>query len=367
MELMSFSFPKWSHSMPPSKPTFRLFGLNGSLPYAEKVAAHLGVSLAAIKTKKFSDGEVLACADENVRNCDCYIIFSPYTDESQTVNDKVMQTLILIHALRKASARTVTWVKQAPAYDRQDRKSKPREGVTTQLMGMLLDAVYLDRLITLDPHSKVATDNQIRRGQVDVLSARKILADAVVQVIDDPSRLVIQSPDTGGLERTKLFRRSLEKRLSKKFGRKVTIPLSYFDKEHAEEQETVTGDLIVGHVRGCDVLVLDDICSTGGTIETNRQAIDLNGGRLRYAAFSHGYFTSKFDKRRNRIITADEHFEGVEHIWVTDSMGCDYPWRLRGRDEFLRRVHMVDTSELVARALWETDNGGSINSLLSDD
>lgn len=343
---------------------FRLFGINGSIPYAQKVAEHLGVPLGKVKEKHFSDGEVLACPDENVRNCDCYFILDPYTDESLSVNDKMMMTFIFIHALRKASARSVTWIKRPPAYDRQDRKTKPREPVTTQMLGMIYDALYLDRLITLDPHSLVATNNNLRRGNVDVLQGRKVMADAIVEYIDDPDRLVIQAPDEGAVNRhVKPARRSLEKRLSQKFGRQIRIPMTYFDKEHAEEQEQVTGDLIIGNVKDKDVLIWDDMIGTGGTVAQNRQAIELNGGRLKYVVATHGYFTSKNVKFRNYPVTADENFKGVEHIFVTDSME---PWRMNDKPEFLNRLHIVDTSKFLADVLSQTDMGGSINSLLED-
>jgi ribose-phosphate pyrophosphokinase len=356
---------------PKVKKRFRLFGINGSIPYASKVAEHLGVPMAAVKEKHFTDGEVLACPNDNVRNCDCYFIFDPYTDLDLSVNDKLMMTWIFIHALKKASARSVTWIKRPPAYDRQDRKTKPREPVTTQVMGMIMDALYLDRLITLDPHSLVATNNNLRRCNVDVLQARKVLADAIVQHIDDPDKLVIQAPDEGAVNRhVKPARRSLEKRLSEKFGRKIRIPMSYFDKEHAEEQEDK------------DVLVWDDMFGTGGTVRQNREAIELNGGRLRYAVATHGYFTEKKDKTTGKVTHAYENFEGVEHVFISDSMGCSIPWRLNPDNiplgweyeaqkkaelrEFLKRLHVVDTSRFMADVLCETSKGGSINTLLSD-
>jgi ribose-phosphate pyrophosphokinase len=324
------------------------------------------VKLAPIQNWQFSDGEVFACAGEgpegSVRGMDCYILHDPFTDETMTVNDKLMQTFVLIHALRKASAKTVSWVERPPAYGRQDRKDKARRVATTQMMGMILDALRLDRLILVDPHSKVAADHELRYGIVDVLECRKLIADALVPYIDDPDRLVIQQPDTGGAERTEAVRSSLEKRLSEQFKKKVRIPLAYFNKKHSDEQETVTGDLIVGDVRGKDVILVDDIIATGGTIKVNREAIELNGGRLRYVAATHGYFTTKTDKKTGRKISAAEHFEGIEHVFVTDSVD---PWRIKGQELF-NRLHIIDTSAFVAQSLWETDNDGSINSLLVD-
>lgn len=357
--------------MQPSRDTFRLFGINGSMSYAKKVADHLGVPLIPIREKQFSDGEVMACPDENVRGCDCYFILDPYSDPKMTVNDKIMMAFVFIDALRRASARSVIWVKRPPAYDRQDRKTKPREPVTTGMMGKLLDSLYLDRLITLDPHSLVATNNMLRRGNVDVLQARQVMADAIVAYIDNPDDLVIQAPDEGAVNRhVKPARKSLEKRLSAKFGKEIRIPMTYFDKEHAEDQEEVTGDLIIGDVKGKKVIVWDDMFGTGGTVDINRRAIEVNGGKLYIAVATHGYFTMK----KNR--SADQNFDGVEHIFITDSMDGETPWRLdpvkmdgEGRKlakSFLDRLHVVDTSKFMAEVLWETDNGGSINKLLQD-
>lgn len=342
-----------------SKESFRLFGLNGSLPFAKKVADHLGIELSAVTSRHFSDGEVLACAGENVRNRDCYIIYSPYTDEHFSINDKLIQVFMLVEALREASARSVTWVKQAPAYDRQDRKTKPREPIATKVMGCILDSLYLDRIITLDPHNLVATQNSMRRTRVDVLQARKPMADAIVPYIEDPSKLVIQAPDSGGINRTKEARKSLEKRLG------VEIPLAYFDKEHAEEQEKVTGNLIVGDVRGKDVLVWDDIIGTGCTIKQNKLAIEMNGGNLKYVVATHFYGTTKFDRNLNRDVYAWENLKNIDHIFCSDSMCSEIPWRIKG-SPIENNIHVVDLSLFIAKALCETDKGGSINDLLKD-
>ena len=334
----------------------RIFGLNGSKPYAIKVARQLDANLAAHTEKYFDDDESYIKSDTNVRDCDVYIIAGLYSDEKQKINEKLVNLLWFIGSLRDASARRVTAVIPYFGYARQDRKTKSREPITTKYMAMCFEAVGVDRLLTIDIHNLSAFQNSFRIP-VDNLDPVRLFLDYIccsadsndpLEHIDDPvnqyaDNLVVLSPDIGGMSRCGILQSALQKRLG------VDIPLAIFDKRRSEGK--VLGSRIIGDVKDKHVIIFDDMIASGSTAAKAADAVETAGGHLYAFYATHGLFTGN----------AYENLSKVKRVIVADTIP---PWRTKGQN-WGNRLFSVPTTRLVAQAIRRThEEGGSISDLL---
>lgn len=337
----------------------RIFGLNGSKNYAAKVANYLDTSVAKHIEEYFDDDESYARSVENVRDCDAYVIAGLYSDAKQKVNEKLVNLMWFIGSLRDASVRRVTAVIPYMAYARQDRKTKSREPITTKYMAQVLEAVGVDRLVTIDIHSLSAYNNA-NRLPADNLDCVKLFTDYVCGGIggdgqqiehhvdsplwDNSKDLVVLSPDIGGMSRCAVFQSALEKRLQ------VEIPLAIFDKRRVDG--AVTGSRIIGNVKGKRFLLFDDMIASGSTVAKAVEAAERDGGELYAVCATHGLFTGK----------ASENLAKVKRLIISDTIP---PWRLK-LDEWKDRLHIVPTDRLIAKAIRRThEEGGSLSDLLT--
>jgi len=319
-----------------------LFALGESREFGERVAAALGMPLGKHEERNFEDGEHKIRPLENVRGGDVFIIQSLYGEPGKSANDKLCRLLFFIGALKDASAARVTAVLPYLCYARKDRKTKPRDPVTTRYIACLLEAVGTDRVVTLDVHNLAAFENAFRCA-ADHLEAKKLFVDHFFPRIgSDP--VVVVSPDVGGVKRAEQFRQALSRRLGREAGG------AFLEKYRSAG--VVSGDAVVGDIEGRVAIIVDDLISTGGTIARAVAACGRRGAKAVYAAASHGIFVG--DAAR---LLADP---GLERLVVTDTIP---PFRL---DAALVRTKLtvLDTAALFAEAIRRIHGGGSIVELL---
>ncbi len=234
---------------------------------AQEICAYLGIALGELTLYNFSDGENYCQIDENVRGADVFIV----QPTCSPVNDHVMELLILLDAFRRSSASRITAVLPYYGYARQDKKDKPRVPITAKLMADLLTAAGADRILTMDLHA--AQIQGFFNIPVDHLFAAPVILDAIRKLgLDD---LMIVSPDVGGVTRA----RAIAKRLG--------ASLAIVDKRRTGKNETEVLN-VIGDVEGRDVLILDDIIDTAGTLIQAEEALRRGGARRTYAAAVHG-------------------------------------------------------------------------------
>lgn len=352
----------------------RLFGTDGFEDFARKVAKSIGTTLTQRQEKLFCDDEPYIKSstgrEGNVRNADCYIIGSLFSDNKQSVNDKFVKLLFFSGSLKDAGAARITLVLPYLAYQRQDRKTESRAGIYTSYSSRLLETMQVDRLITMDVHNLAATQSAMSmRVLFDNLEAKNPLADFICGgydkegmsidyhvpnplfkdfVIDSKENdIVILAPDSGGLGRAKKFRNEIENRL--KLNNK--IPVLHLDKERKASGELKNSGEINGDVAGKRVIVYDDIIASGGTIKLCCEAVKKYGGEIWAVCATHGIFTEK----------ANENLKSVDRLVVTDTV---LPINLN-KEEWKNRLFICRTTQLFAEAIKRTHyEGGSISELL---
>ena len=321
-----------------------LFALEASRAWAEPVAARLGVPLAAHEERAFEDGEHKVRPLVNVRGRDVYVVESLHGDAAQTVDAKLCRLLFFIGALKDAAAGRVTAVVPYLGYARKDRKTKPRDPVTTRYVAALFEAVGTDRIVTLDVHNLAAYQNAFRCGTDHLEAAGLFVAHFAPRLGGKPVAVV--SPDAGGIKRAEAFRLRLEAALGQ--------PVAAAFAEKHRSAGVVSGELLVGDVAGRCAIVLDDLVATGGTLARTAAACRALGATEVHAAATHGLFVG--DAAR---VLADE---ALASLVVTDSVP---PFRLPAgpvRDKLV----VLPTADLFAEAIRRIHAGGSIVDLLAE-
>ncbi|MFN7085695.1 MAG: ribose-phosphate diphosphokinase [Burkholderiales bacterium] len=319
-----------------------LFALEESRGFGERVAAGVGIALARHEERQFEDGEHKTRALDNVRGKDVFVIQSLYGEPGRSANDKLCRLLFFIGALKDASAARVTAVLPYLCYARKDRRTKPRDPVTTRYLACLLEAVGTDRVVTLDVHNLAAFENAFRCA-TDHLEATRLFLDYFAPRIGDDA-VVVVSPDIGGVKRAEQFRQALSRRLGRETGG------AFLEKYRSAG--VVSGQAVVGDVEGKVALIVDDLISTGGTIARAVAACRQRGAKAVYAAATHGIFVGNAAS-----LVADP---GLERLVISDTIP---PFRL---DAALvqRKLAVLDTAPLFAEAIKRIHGGGSLVELL---
>ena len=241
---------------------------NSSKELAQQIADYIGVPLGNCEVGTFSDGEISVNMNETVRGCDVFVVQST----NSPVNENLMELLIMIDALKRASAGRITAVIPYYGYARQDRKAKARDPITAKLVANLITAAGADRVLTMDLHAA-----QIQ-GYFDIpldhLQGGKILADYFNQKkIED---LVVVSPDLGSVTRSRKFANGLD----------GDVPLAIIDKRRPKANVCEIMN-IIGDVKDKNVILLDDMIDTAGTICNAANALKEFGAKEVYACCTH--------------------------------------------------------------------------------
>ena len=305
-----------------------------SMELGSKIAEKLELSLTDAGLKTFTDGEVYCRYQESIRGADLFIVQSICGSEREglTVNDALMELLVMIHAARLASAHRIIAVTPWYGYSRQDKKSAPREPITARLVAETLEAAGIDRLVTMDLHA-----GQVQgffSKTVDHMTAMPILTQYVQDQLGHREDLVIIAPDAG---RVKLVR---------KFAQKVGAPYALMEKERPAQQVAEIG-YVIGDVKGKTAVIVDDIIDTGGTLAAAAQTVLDEGAKKVYAVASHGLFSgSAFE-----ILSASP----LAGIVVTDTV----PLR-DGAPGMIRQLTCADILEDTIRRIFTDDSVSEI-------
>ncbi|TDT41741.1 ribose-phosphate pyrophosphokinase [Halospina denitrificans] len=314
------------------------FALDSELGH--RVAEQAGIAVAAHEQRWFEDGECKLRALESVRDHDVYLLASLHGDTERSVPDRLMQTLLLLGALRDAGAARLTVLLPYLCYARKDRRTKPRDPVSTRHVAALFEAVGTDRVLTLDVHNLAAFENAFRIG-TDHLTAAPVLASHLLPNLSE--NIVVISPDVGGIKRAELFRGVLAEQLGRE-------PGSGFMEKH-RSAGVVSGERLVADVAGCDVILVDDLISSGGTLARAARACREQGAARILAAATHGVFSPEADR-----VLSDSELDGVV---VTDTVPASRP----GRRIEWEGLEVVSVAPLLADALRRLAEGGSLTEL----
>lgn len=321
----------------------QLFALEASRAFGERVATALGVALGRHEERGFEDGEHKGRPLVPVRGQDVYVLQSLHGGPADSPNDKLCRLLFFIGAVRDAGAARVTAVVPYLAYARKDRRTQPRDPITTRYVAQLFEAVGTAAVITLDVHNIVAFENAMR-CRTEHLDSRALFAPRLIELIRE-NPVVVASPDPGGVKRAQLFREMFEKRLERPVG------AAFMEKRRA--LGVVAGDLLVGDVAGTAVILVDDLISTGGTMRRAAETCLTHGATRVLAVAAHGLFTGNAAEAMAS--------PALERTLITDTVP---PFRLPP-DLLGGRIEVVSAAPLFAEAIRRCHEGGSISALLS--
>lgn len=306
-------------------PRFKVAAGRSNPALSNKVAQALGIELADTTIRNFSDGELWAKYEENVRGIDLFVIQSTFSP-----TDNLMELLILIDAAKRASAKRVTAVIPYFGYARQDRKDQPRVAITAKLIANLLTRAGADRIITIDLHS--AQIQGFFDLPLDHLYASPVLIKALKQYNFD--NLVFASPDVGGV------------RTARAYAQKLDGGLVLVDKRRPEANKAIITN-VIGEVKDKNVIIVDDMIDTGGTFVNCATELKNRGAKSVTGVTVHGVFSGK-------ALEKIEKSDAVDKIIVTDTIP---------QKNVLDKMQVVSVGELLAEAIIRTHDNRSISSL----
>jgi ribose-phosphate pyrophosphokinase len=307
----------------------KLVSGNSNRPMAEAIAASLNTPLTKCLVRRFADMEVFVEVEENVRGDDMFVVQST----SFPANDHLMELLIIIDALRRASARRVTAVIPYFGYARQDRKPGPRTPISAKLVANLIERAGADRVLTVDLHA-----GQIQ-GFFDIPTDNLFAAPVMMRDIKenfDCSKVTVVSPDVGGVVRA----RGLAKRIG--------APLAIVDKRRDRPGESEVMN-IIGDVEGHSCVLVDDIVDSGGTLCNAAEALLAQGATDVSAYITHGVLSGGAVAR----ITSSK----LRELVVTDSIQATEAVRVS------RNIRVMSIAPLIGEAIGRTAREESVSSL----
>jgi ribose-phosphate pyrophosphokinase len=272
-----------------TKKRLALLAGRSNLPLAEEIAAELSVELGHPNLVEFANGEIYSRLGENVRGADVFIIQTHGSTEEHSVNDMIMEQLIMIDAARRASAKRITAVIPNYGYARQDRKAENREPITAKVVANMFAAVGTNRLMSVDLHS-----GQIQGffdGPVDHLTAMPVIVDYIKENL--PADLVVVSPDAGRVK------------VAERYTNILNADLAIVHKRRVKGvKNTVEAVEIVGDVEGRTCVIIDDMIDTGGTLCAAAEQLKERGAGDIYALATHGVLSGPaIDRFKNSVIS----------------------------------------------------------------
>ena len=314
----------------PGKKKMLVFSGSSNTELAQKVATNLGTELAEVERKSFASGEIYLRLADSVRGADCFVMQS----HSGDINKTIMEQLLLVDALKRASAKRITAVLPFYPYSRQDKKALPREPISARLIGDMFVAAGVDRLVSIDLHTQ-----QIQ-GFVDQpfdhLTAMPLFVDYFKEKFNEPISII--SPDAGGVKRATTFAKHLEAYVG--FVHKKRDP-----KIHNE----VKSFTVIGEVEDRHAILLDDIIDTGGTIAAASRILKERGALSVNVAATHGIFS---DGSVEVLQDAP-----IDNIVVTDTL------LQNGNSSQLGNVEVLSVSTIIANALTSIFTDDSVSAL----
>lgn len=305
----------------------KVFSGNANPELAKEICDYLKISLSMVEVRRFSDGEIFIEIGENVRGTDVFII----QPTCSPVNDHLMELVIMVDALRRASARRITAVLPYYGYARQDRKVAPRVPISAKVVAEMLMAVGVRRVLCMDLHA-----GQIQgffNIPVDHLYAAPVLIKYIQEHFDD---VIMVSPDAGGVERTRAFAKRLK------------CGLAIIDKRRDRPNECEAMH-VIGDVKGKVAILMDDMVDTAGTLCNGAATLLRNGASEVHACCSHPVLSGPAVER----ITESE----IKSLVVTNSIPLSEEAKACGK------IKSLSVSALLAEAIHRIHNEDSVSSL----
>ena len=312
-----------------SDPNLKIFALSSNRPLAQKIADQVGVDLGKVSVTHFSDGEIKINIDESIRGDHVYIVQST----SYPVNDNLMELLIMIDALRRASAKTINVVLPYYGYARQDRKAQSREPITAKLVANMITQAGADRVLTLDLHA--AQIQGFFDIPVDHLLGAPLLANYFLENNFKDKDIVVVSPDHGGVTR------------ARKLAEFLHAPIAIIDKRRPKANVAEVMN-IIGDVKGKVAVLIDDMIDTAGTITLAAQALQDAGAIEVYACCTHPVLSGPALDRLNASV--------IKEVVVTDSI--QVPEEKTGG-----KIVQVSVDQLMAEAIKRIHENRSVSPL----
>jgi ribose-phosphate pyrophosphokinase len=307
---------------------FKIFSGTANEPLADEVCQFLGMQRGQAQVIRFADGEAYVQIQENVRGCDVFVM----QPTCRPVDEHLMELLLMIDALKRASARRITAVVPYYGYARQDRKDKPRAPISAKLVADLLTTAGAHRALIVDPHTP-----QIQgffNIPVDHLFASPVLVDHFRKL--NLPNLTVVSPDAGGVERARFF------------AKKVDAALAIVDKRRVEMNVAEVMN-VIGDVRGRSCLIIDDLIDTAGTTVKTAAALLQNGATSVYACASHAVLS---DPAVENI-----HNSAIQHVVVTNTI----PLTAEAKAE--AKIMVLSIAGLIGRAIQSIHEETSVSKL----
>ncbi|MBX3365364.1 MAG: ribose-phosphate pyrophosphokinase [Phycisphaeraceae bacterium] len=312
----------------------KIFAGRHTKALARRICEHLGMALGDAKTFEFPDGELLVKLDEDVRGRDCYVVLST----CEPVNDNVMELLIFIDCLRRASAQRVCAVLPYFGYGRQDRKDEGRVPITAKLVANLITGARADRVLAIDLHA--AQIQGFFDLPMDHLTAAPVFLDYFRSIREELGDLCLVSPDVGNMK------------VAEKVANLLGGDLAIIHKQRLSGSHVVSSNLI-GNVDGKTVLMFDDMISTAGTVCEAARLVKQRGAKRVIAAATHAVLVGPALER----LTAAP----IDRIVVTDTIPID------GRCDVIRdRVTVLSVGPLLGDAIHNIHHNLSVSALFRD-
>jgi ribose-phosphate pyrophosphokinase len=306
----------------------KIFSGNANIPLAQEICNSLDIPLGKANVKKFGDGEIQLEIEENVRGMDVFIVQSTCTP----VNVSLMELLIMMDAIKRASAERITAVIPYYGYARQDRKVAPRVPITAKLVADLITTAGADRMLTIDLHA-----GQIQgffNIPVDHLYSAPVMVEFIKSKFAD--NLVIVSPDAGGVERARAF------------AKRLNASLAIIDKRR--EQANVSKVMnVIGDVNGKEAILFDDMIDTAGTITQAASALKDNGAKCVIAACTHAVLSGPALDRINDSV--------LEEVVVTNTIPME------SKVEKCSKLTVLSVAPLLGEAIKRIHEESSVSSL----
>lgn len=308
---------------------FKIFCGNANRPLAQEIGDYLGVPLGKANIKRFKDGEISLAIDESVRGSDIYIV----QPTCYPTNDNIMELLIMIDAIRRASARRITAVMPYYGYARQERKSRARDPITAKLMANIITSAGADRVVTMDLHAPAI------QGFFDIpldhLPGVPILAEYFRE--KGLENLCVVSPDLGGVTRAR--------NLAERIGASIAI----IDKRRPEPNVSEIMH-VIGELEGKTVIMIDDIIDTAGTISMGAQALVERGAKEVYACCTHAVLSGPAIERLENSV--------IREVVVTNTIPLT-------KEKMIPRIKVLSVAPLLGEAIVRIHEDLSVSKLFS--
>jgi len=316
------------------KSELKILSGTANKPLAEKISEKLNISITDVEISRFADNEIFVQINESVRGADVFVV----QPTSNPGNENLMELLILLDTLKRASAGRITAVIPYYGYARQDRKANPRTPITSKLVANLITVAGANRILLLDVHAlQIAGFFDI---PVDHLFATPVLFNYFKNKRDEMNFFVV-SPDAGGVERARFFAKLLK------------TNMAIIDKRRYDKNESIVMNIIgVEKIKGADLIIIDDMIDTAGTLCAAANALYEKGAKSICACATHGVFSKRaIDNIKKSALTK---------VIVTDSIYFD-----KNRD-YSDKIEILSISELVADAIGRIHEDRSVSPLFLD-